>query len=214
MPTPSALLAVLVSYLLGAVPFGLVLVRLVRGVDIRTVGSGNIGATNAMRAGGKPLGLFVFFLDVAKGWAPAAVIAPWFVNASDGSPGVLQVACGAAAVLGHCFPAFLAFRGGKGVATGCGALIALEPTVFLVGGAVWVLTLLAFRFVGLASMAMGVAFLIAALWLAPERREIAVGAGLLALLILLRHRSNITAMLNGTEPKVLQGRSAKREVPE
>lgn len=206
MPSLSVALAVLVSYAVGAVPFGLVLVRLVRGVDIRTVGSGNIGATNAMRAGGTPLGLLVFLLDVAKGWVAVSLFAPRIGGDLDGSLGVLQVACGAAAVLGHCYPVYLRFSGGKGVATGCGALIALQPLSFLIGGAVWLLTLLVFRFTGLASMAMGLTFPVAALALAPERREIAVGAGLLALLILLRHRSNISRMLSGTEPRVFQGR--------
>ncbi len=103
------------SYLLGAIPFGFVLVRLVKGVDLRTVGSGNIGATNAMRVLGKPLGLVAFLLDFAKGLVPVVVFAPLFASAPS-TP--LRVLMGAAAVVGHVFPIYLRFKGGKAVATG------------------------------------------------------------------------------------------------
>lgn len=192
--------AVLVSYLVGAIPFGLVLVRLVKGIDIRSVGSGNIGATNAARAGGRGLGIAVFLCDLGKGWVAPEVFAP-----ALGRPGddLVAVLCGAAAVLGHCFPLWLGFRGGKGVATGCGALVALDARIFLVGGAVWLVTVGLTRFVGLASILMGVAFPVAAWALVGEARpELVWGAGLLTVLILLRHRSNISRMLSGTEPKM------------
>jgi len=205
---PGDLLALGLSYLLGAVPFGLVLIRLVRGVDLRTIGSGNIGATNAMRAGGKPLGLLVFALDCLKGWAAVAWIAPGLGAAGPDGLDALRVGCGAAAVLGHCFPAYLRFRGGKGVATACGALVGLDSRVFLAGGAVWLVTAALTRYVGLASIAMGAGF-VAAAWLldAAERPELVVGAALLFVLILARHRSNITRMLAGTEPKAFAARS-------
>jgi len=200
---PGDLLALALSYLLGAVPFGLVLIRLVKGVVLRTVGSGNIGATNAMRAGGKPLGLLVFVLDCMKAWAAVVLVAPGVGAASGADLGVLRVACGAAAVLGHCFPVYLRFRGGKGVATACGALVGLAWQVFLIGGAIWIVTLLVTRFVGLASMAMGAGFVAAAWWLVGrEQPELVVGAALLFVLILARHRSNITRMLAGTEPRI------------
>jgi glycerol-3-phosphate acyltransferase PlsY len=193
------------SYLLGAIPFGLLIVAATKRVDLRTLGSGNIGATNAMRVAGRPLGLVVFLLDVLKGWAPVALLAPALVapaGSSHGSAGVLQVAYGAAAVLGHCFPVYLRFRGGKGVATACGALIGLDPLVFLIGGAAWLVFMALFRYTSLASMAMAATFAMAA-WLrsAAGRREVFLGALLLALLIVVRHRSNIGRMLAGTEPK-------------
>lgn len=192
--------AIALSYLVGSIPFGLVLVRLVMGIDIRSVGSGNIGATNAARAGGRALGLTVFLCDFAKGWLAPAVLARELGRAGDDR---LAVACGAAAVLGHCFPLYLRFRGGKGVATGCGALVALDPRIFLAGGAVWIATAAATRYAGLASILMGVAFPVAAWWLAGEKRpELVWGAGLLTVLILLRHRSNISRMLAGTEPRM------------
>ncbi|HVS10613.1 MAG TPA: glycerol-3-phosphate 1-O-acyltransferase PlsY [Planctomycetota bacterium] len=197
--------AILASYLVGAVPFGLLLVRASRGVDLRQVGSGNIGATNAMRAAGKPVGLAVFALDFLKGLVPVLLAAP---AAGGGlSPRELQVACGTAAVVGHCFPVYLRFRGGKGVATGCGALLAIDWRIFLAGGAVWLATLAATRFTGLASMLMGLAFVAAAWVLWRERApEVVAGAGLLALLILVRHRKNIARMLAGTEPKAFARR--------
>jgi len=196
-------LALALAYLLGAVPFGLVLVRLFKGVDLRQVGSGNIGATNAMRAAGRPVGLAVFALDFGKGWASAGPIALGFAREPAGAHS-LQVLCGAAAVLGHCFPLYLRFRGGKGVATACGALVAIDPAIFVIGGLVWLAVLLATRYAGLASIAMGIAFPAAA-WFrfGRERAEVVVGAGLLTLLILVRHRSNMARMLDGTEPKVL-----------
>jgi len=200
MSVPTPWVAVAVSYLVGAIPFGLVLVRLFKGIDIRSVGSGNIGATNAARAGGRGLGALVFLCDLGKGWVAPAVFAPWLATAGDD---VAAVACGAAAVLGHCFPVWLRFRGGKGVATGCGALVALEPLIFLAGGAVWLATVAATRYVGLASILMGVAFPVAAWFLVGEARPALVwGAALLTVLILARHRSNISRMRAGTEPKM------------
>ena len=219
--TPIAL-AVLGSYLLGAVPFGLVLVRLFTGQDLRALGSGNIGATNAMRAAGKPVGITAFLLDAAKGWAPVALIAPlaWFAVDAGVESGLepvsgsgfsltaawVAVLCGAAAVLGHCFPVYLGFKGGKGVATGCGALIGLDWRLFPIGGAVWLVTLLLSRYVGLSSIAMGLTFPLAA-WILGAAPSTVLGAGLLTLLILIRHRSNMGRMLAGTEPKVFQSRT-------
>lgn len=191
------------AYLLGAVPFGLVMARVLKGVDLRTVGSGNIGATNAMRVLGRPLGLVAFALDFLKGWLPVFALAPAAALAPERVTG-LQVLCGAAAVLGHCFPVYLRFRGGKGVATGCGALVALDPVVFLVGGAAWLVALAATRYVGVASMVMGLGFCAAALVRGPG--ELLAGAVLLEVLILVRHRSNIERLLAGTEPRIGAGR--------
>jgi glycerol-3-phosphate acyltransferase PlsY len=197
-------LAVVLAYLVGSIPFGLVLVRISKGVDLRTLGSGNIGATNAMRAAGKPLGLTVFALDFGKGWFALAVAAGRFAESAPES--WLAVACGSAAVLGHCFPIWLGFKGGKGVATGCGALVAVDPTIWLAGGAVWVVSLFGLRMVSLASIAMGLTFPIAA-WFCTQRIEPTVGAALLAVLILARHRSNMARIVAGTEPKVFQKRA-------
>jgi len=194
--------AVAIAYLLGSVPFGLVLVRLVRGIDLRTIGSGNIGATNAMRAAGKPVGYAVFVLDFLKGFAPVFWLAPAVALAPERQLS-LQVLCGALAVLGHCFPLYLLFRGGKGVSTGCGALVAIDPRVALAGGVVWLIVLLSLRYTGLASLMMGLTFPIAAaLAGAPAQGPLVVGTLLLALLIVVRHRTNIRRMLAGNEPKI------------
>lgn len=197
-PTVSELGLIVLSYLLGAIPFGLVLARVVKGVDLREVGSGNIGATNAMRVMGKPLGLLVFLLDAAKG----ALVILFLVPLVARPEAEIQTAVGAgiAAVLGHCFPVFLSFRGGKGVATGCGALATFNPWIFVAGGLVWIVVLAVFRWVALASICMGLAFPVAA-WLLGAEPLVIVGAGLLSVLILARHRSNMERMLAGTEPK-------------
>ena len=194
LPAPVFLCAILIaSYLAGSVPFGWVMARVLRGGDIRTIGSGNIGATNAMRALGRPLGMVALLGDLAKGFAPV-----WFL--ARGEP-ALQVACGAAAVCGHVWPVFLRFRGGKAVATGCGVLMAIDLPVVLGAAAIWCITLFLTRFVGLASVAMSIAFpCIAAA--RGQAWEVVAGAGALALLIVGRHRSNMARILAGTEPRV------------
>jgi glycerol-3-phosphate acyltransferase PlsY len=204
LPAPlSSAFAIALSYLLGATPWGLVLVRVFKGVDVRQVGSGNIGATNAMRAGGRGLGLAVFVLDFAKGW----VAVEWISKLAPDSVWV-PVACGAAAVLGHCFPVWLGFKGGKGVSTLCGVVVASDWRVFLCGGVVWLIVVAATRYVGLASFAMCLALPIAAWWLLRDAGFwLTVGLAALALLILTRHRSNMARMLAGTEPKIGEKRA-------
>lgn len=197
--------ALVASYLLGAVPFGWVLARALRGVDLRTVGSGNIGATNAMRVLGKPLGMLAFLLDFAKGLAPVALL--------GGSSTPMQVACGGAAVCGHVWPVYLRFRGGKAVATSCGAITGVDPLVSLGGGLVWLLTLVVSGYVSLASVLMGIAFPCLAIWRSREGRHGAlfpIATLALTALILVRHRSNMARMLAGNEPKSALFRRASR----
>ncbi len=217
----SAPLALAASYLLGSIPFGLVVVRLLKGIDLRTVGSGNIGATNAGRAAGRGAGLAVFALDCAKGGLAAGWLAPWCAALLGESarpqfldPFALAAACGGAAVVGHCFPVYLGFQGGKGVATGCGALLALDARIFLIGGAVWLVSMVATRLVSLASILMGLAFPVAAWFLGgPARDAHLVGTVLLASLILVRHRSNIMRIAKGTEPKAFAKRARDGATP-
>ncbi|MFT5733382.1 MAG: glycerol-3-phosphate acyltransferase PlsY [Planctomycetota bacterium] len=196
------LLALFASYLLGSVPFGLVMARLIKGVDLRKVGSGNIGATNAMRVLGKPLGLVAFLLDFGKGLLPTLFFAGYAADLNVSTPLLAESACGIAAVVGHCFPLYLRFRGGKGVATGCGAIVGIAPFVFVTSGLVWIATLLLGRMVSLASIAMGCAFPLAALWLVPDTPAFAGACGLLTLLVLIRHRANIARIRAGTEPRI------------
>lgn len=199
----------LASYLLGAVPFGLVMARTLRGVDLRTVGSGNIGATNAMRVLGKPLGLVAFLLDFGKGFVPTFVFASYAREWNEHSPFLAQSLAGVSAVLGHCFPVYLGFKGGKGVATGCGAIVGVSPLVFVMAGFVWLAALAAARMVSLASIAMGLSFPVAAAILNPYAPAFIGACALLTGLVLVRHRANIARIRSGTEPKTEWGRSSK-----
>ena len=195
--------ALAASYLLGAVPFGFVLARVLRGVDLREVGSGNIGATNAMRVLGKPWGVVAFLLDFAKGAVPASVLAPSALGAETGATWI-AVACGAAAVCGHVWPVYLGFKGGKAVATGMGAILVIDPVVAIGAALLWVLVLKLTRYVSLASIAMGIGFPAVATWRAwrgAVGAELILGTSALAVLILVRHRSNIARLFAGTETR-------------
>jgi len=199
---PTAWALVAGAYLLGAVPFGLLIVRRFSGIDLRSFGSGNIGTSNAVRAMGRGWGFLVFLLDFAKGLVPV-LVCRWLIHADhEAGLALLQVLAGTAAVLGHCYPVYLGFHGGKGVATGCGAIVAIDPAVFACGGAAWLVTRLATRYAGLASIMMGLAFPVAAFFLDRDKPEFVVGTSLLTLLILVRHRPNIQRMLSGTEPRI------------
>jgi glycerol-3-phosphate acyltransferase PlsY len=197
----SACAAALAAYLLGAIPFGLVLGRALRGVDIREHGSRNIGATNAYRVLGARVGIAVFALDAAKGLVPTLL-------ARDLAGPLAAVLAAAAAIVGHVFPPYLGFRGGKGVATAAGGLFALAPAATGVACAVWVAVVLATRYVSLGSILAAIALPAAILaWegeaaLGPVRRPVTIAAGLMAVLVIARHHANILRLLRGTEPRV------------
>jgi glycerol-3-phosphate acyltransferase PlsY len=200
---PSAWILIALAYLIGAVPFGLLIAKRVSGIDLREFGSGNIGTSNAVRAMGRRWGFVVFLLDFLKGFLPVLACS-WLVGEQELH--LLQVLTGTAAVLGHCYPIYLGFRGGKGVATGCGAIIAIDWKIFVCGGLVWLVTRLTTRYAGLASIMMGITFPIAA-WVVDRfsrqhRPELIVGSFLLTILIVVRHRSNMMRMLKGTEPRI------------
>ncbi len=188
------LLWTVLAYLIGGIPWGLLLVKAFRGIDIRTVGSGNIGATNAFRAGGRPIGFLTLILDVLKGFVPAWLGLLWF-GASWG------LVAGIAAILGHTFPVYLGFRGGKGVATGAGVLLALSPWAFLGAAAVWFLVAWLVGYVSLASM-LAALTAAAIVWIVPEPPLLRGVLAVVALLIVVRHHSNIRRLLQGKEPKV------------
>jgi len=195
----------LLSYLLGAVPFGLVMCRVFRGVDLREVGSGNIGSTNALRVLGPFLGVLAFLLDFGKGYAPAAIL-------GMGDP-LWQVLCGAAAVCGHVWPIYLRFKGGKAVATGCGAILAIDPVIFLGAASTWLVMLLVTGYVSLASLAMGAAFP-ALSALRGQPMSVILGTAGLTLLIVVRHRSNMARLLEGSETRTrLWGRMHGKSAP-
>lgn len=190
--------ALLVSYLVGSVPSGWLLVKWIKQVDVRTVGSGNVGATNVTRAAGWRLGLVVFLLDLAKGVIAVWGIAPWLVPAT--TPAV-RLGCGLAAVVGHDFPVFLNFRGGKGVATTFGVLFAAEPLVGLAALAVWTVGFLVWRYVSVGSLAAAVTIPIVQGLRQDPLPVVLLGVGM-AFLLVVRHRANIQRLLAGTEHRV------------
>lgn len=184
------------AYLLGAIPTGYLFARYIKGIDIRSVGSGNIGATNVLRTFGWKPGLAVLFVDMAKGALAAGPLASWLC------PGALgwEPAAGAlAAVLGHDYTVFLRMRGGKGVATSCGALLVLAPQATLATMAVFTAVVAATRMVSAGSLA-GALGLPLFLWLFAEHEAPILGLSLLlSAFIWLKHIPNIQRMIAGTE---------------
>ena len=187
-------LAILAAYLLGAVPFGLLIAKS-RGVDIRQVGSKNIGATNVLRSVGKPWGILTFACDALKGYLPAA----WFPTLAGSAAGWLGMACALAAILGHNFPVYLRFKGGKGVATSAGALLGLAPAAMGIGVVVWAALLFAFRYVSLASIVAAAVVPAAGWWLYRATPLLPGFLTALGVLVIVRHRANIQRLLAGTE---------------
>ena len=197
METPGAVLAILaiLSYLLGSIPFGLLLTRFAGLGDIRDVGSGSVGATNVLRTGRKGIAAATLILDAAKGAAPVLALAFWQIGHAD-----LGLLAGLAAVLGHNFPVWLKFKGGKGVATSIGALLAIAWPVGLAFCVVWLAAAALFRYSSLAAIIALVATPAAAWWLADRR--VAALAGILGLLGLTRHHANIRRLIRGEESKI------------
>jgi len=188
------------SYLLGSIPTAYLLVKWLKRVDVRTIGSGNVGATNATRVAGLWAGLAVFLLDAAKGLA-----AVWWVASWSTAPASLtrQLSCGCAAILGHAFPVFLRFQGGKGVATTIGVLAGTMPLVAASCVGIWLVCMAIWRYVSVSSLAAAVALPVVQLATGQMGLDVLLGVGL-ALLIILRHRGNIVRLLQGTEHRVGQ----------
>ena len=196
------LLVVLGAYLAGSIPFGYLAGRL-RGVDIRTVGSKNVGATNVFRTLGKRWGIAVMIADIGKGLG-AALLARWLTD--DPWP---LVASGAA-VAGHVFPVWLRFRGGKGVATGAGVVIGLMPLVSLVLVAVWVLIVATTRYVSLASVVGAVACPPLAALFGYTWPTVAF-ATIISVAVLIRHWQNVKRLMAGTESRIALRRSVAND---
>lgn len=200
-PTALLALAALGGYLLGSIPFGLVITRLLGLGDIRAIGSGNIGATNVLRTGNKPAALATLLLDSGKG-AIAALIARFVLAAADvdGLGIEAGLAAGVAAVFGHNFPVWLKFKGGKGVATTLGTLLATAWPVGLVACGLWLLTAVVTRFSSLSALVALTGAPVAAWFLATPVH--AAAFALLAVLAWIRHRENLRRLLNGTESRI------------
>ena len=189
---------VLTAFFLGSLPFGHWL-ALARGVDLREEGSGNTGATNVGRVLGKKWGIFVFVLDLGKGWIAVAL-----AQLIGDLPGTWTVAVGVFAVLGHVFSPWLGFRGGKGVATSAGILIGLAPWVALGVALIWFLTFQMSRTVSVASLCAATAFPLFVFWLMPEQKVfqwISIG---MTVLVWFRHRDNLKRLFQGKENRFVK----------
>ena len=195
----------LLAYLLGTLLGSLILGRM-RGVDIRSMGSGNAGATNALRTQGKVFGFLVLLIDIAKGviaarWLPTAILPGIGIDA-DVSREWLTVACGFAVIVGHVYPVWFDFRGGKGAATVVGVVAALELRLLLPLLLSWIVVLLLSGFVGLATMLATVALAVAVLVLEPDNLPLCTFCGAVAVFVIFTHRSNIARMRVGKENRV------------
>jgi len=200
------ILKVILAYLLGSVVGSLVVGRLRGGVDIRTLGSGNAGSTNALRTQGLGFGLWVIAIDVAKGWVAAALlpalVIPGIGTGSNDLAAWLPAACGFAAILGHVFPVWHGFRGGKGVATLVGSYAGLEPMLLAPLVASWLAVVTVSGFVGLSSIAASLAVPVYLLLRDGARFTPQMGFALAcAVLVIYTHRGNVRRMRAGTEPR-------------
>ncbi|MGH7370051.1 MAG: glycerol-3-phosphate 1-O-acyltransferase PlsY [Candidatus Methylomirabilaceae bacterium] len=185
------------AYLLGSIPFGLLIARASGGVDIRRVGSGNIGATNVLRAAGKGAAVLTLMFDTLKGWAPVAL------TSSLGESGALVAAVGLAAFLGHLYPIFLGLRGGKGVATALGVLLALSVKAALLIAAAWLLTAALIRYSSVAAL-VACATAPVLVWLVDGRPSSVALTVVLAAFIVFRHRENFRRLMTGEESRIGQ----------
>jgi glycerol-3-phosphate acyltransferase PlsY len=189
------LLVVIIAYLIGSVPFGYLIVRGKIGADIRQTGSGGTGATNVSRRAGKAAGVVTLVLDALKGGV--AVLIAEMLTRSDW----IVAAAAVAVIVGHIFPVWLGFRGGKGVATGAGVFLVLAPIAVLCAGVVFLAIVLGTRYVSLGSM-LGAAMIPLFVWLQSDSRPLLIAAVLSALLIVFAHRGNIGRLTHGTEAQI------------
>ena len=197
---------IILGYLIGAIPFGVIIGRLTRGIDVRDYGSGSMGMTNVLRTVGAGAGVLVFLADLTKG--AAAVAFAWLIFAS--LPAMVawgQVAGGVAAVIGHSWPVYVGFRGGRGVTTGFGALLMIAWPVGLICFAIFLIVVALSRYVSLGSMLAGLSMLVVMIpfvLLNLEPFAYLVYGLIVAPLIIFRHRGNIQRLLSGTERKIGQ----------
>ena len=190
-------LLVVLGYLSGSVPYGYVLPKVLKGVDVRTIGSGNIGATNAARAGGRPMGVAVFLLDVLKAMVPVMVAQRLFEGTPHGDAWIMGTAI--AAFGGHLFPVWLGFKGGKGVATGVGVFSVLALPAAMAGFATWIALYLTLRISSVGSLAGTLVCVATLLWIKGPGSPITWAGVAVGAMIWWRHRENIGRLLRGEE---------------
>jgi len=195
---------VILGYLIGAIPFGVIVSKLARGIDVREHGSGSMGMTNVMRTVGKRAGAAVFIADVLKGAGAVALAWPIIGSASD----TFVWGCaagGVAAVIGHSWPAYIGFRGGRGIATGFGALLVICWPVALISLAVFAIVVSIYRYVSLGSILAATTMLLSMIpFVIYDKEPVAsiVFASVVAAIVIFRHRGNIKRLRSGTESKV------------
>jgi glycerol-3-phosphate acyltransferase PlsY len=199
------------AYLLGSIPAGYLVAR-AKGIDIRAVGSGNIGATNVFRTLGKPLGILVLVVDGLKGFAACSWLADFVVRPFAVAPDkieCLKIVAGICAVLGHNYTCWLKFKGGKGIATSAGVYFALAQKAAGIALGTWIIVFAVGRYVSVASIAASVA-LPTAVWLTTDSLFLGIVTTALGLLAIFKHRDNVQRLLNGTEQRFGQ-KSATQE---
>lgn len=198
------IILIILAYIIGSIPTAVWVSKSVFGIDIRDYGSGNAGATNTFRVLGSKWGSFVMLVDVLKGVIATSlyIIIPFYAT-NELARTNFMIALGMMAVLGHIFPIFANFRGGKGVATLLGMALAIQPVVALLCLVVFLITLLSTRFVSLSSMLAGVAFMVLILFIFNEKETMyRLFAVVVAMMVIITHQKNITRLLKGTENKV------------
>jgi glycerol-3-phosphate acyltransferase PlsY len=204
VPVLAYIVVAVAAYLLGSIPTGF-LVAKAKGIDIRTVGSGNIGATNSMRVLGKPAGIFVLLVDALKGYAAVAWLCAAllkFFNVSFVDAENFRIVAGVAVVLGHNYTCWLKFKGGKGIATTAGVFLALAPWALLVALVVFILAILLTKYVSVGSIAAAIA-LPATVWImSPQNLFLCIVTTALGALAIYKHKSNIQRLMAGTENRL------------
>jgi acyl phosphate:glycerol-3-phosphate acyltransferase len=219
---PVVVITVIFSYLIGSIPFGL-LITAAHGKDLRKIGSGNIGATNVARAMGKKWAYICFGLDMLKGLVPMLLAKPFLstqINNNYVTLLILWLIIGSAAIIGHIFPIYLKFKGGKGVATSFGVALGIWPyftisALFAVS--VWIVVVLIWRYVSLASIAAAISFFVLfifAIIILPDWSffslwPLVIASVVIPLMVIIRHRDNIKRLLSGTEHKILQKKNTE-----
>ena len=204
----SYLLTALAAYLLGSIPTGYLIARS-RGIDIRTVGSGNIGATNVLRILGKPAGIFVLLVDALKGFVACSFVGVFVygllvgpVTKDSSLAEILKITGGLFSILGHNYTCFLKFKGGKGIATSSGVALALLPVALGISITLWLVLLALTRYVSVASIAAAFILPFAAWWPGRSSRTMIIVATVIGALAIYKHRSNMQRLMNGTENRI------------
>jgi len=198
------IILIILAYIIGSIPTAVWVSKSVFGIDIRDYGSGNAGATNSFRVLGSKWGSFVMLVDVTKGVVATSlyILIPFYLN-NELARTNFMIALGMVAVIGHIFPIFANFRGGKGVATLLGMALAIQPMVALLCLVVFLITLLSTRFVSLSSILAGVAFMVLILFIFKEKETIyRLFAIIVAMMVVVSHQKNISRLMKGTENKV------------